>query len=97
MIVFRFSSFQIADKSCLLWESSCGKKGNCWFYDQRKFRNYFHWTTFGFMALVAFSDLFVIKYAHIMQPLYEEDEEIEEKKAKKDAERKKRRDEEEGL
>ncbi|CAA9995475.1 unnamed protein product, partial [Nesidiocoris tenuis] len=24
--------------ACIIWDSSCGKKGNCWFYDKHAFR-----------------------------------------------------------
>lgn len=34
----------IIDKSCLLWENSCGDNGNCWHYDKEKFRLLFNTT-----------------------------------------------------
>lgn len=32
----------IIDQSCLLWEYSCGNRGNCWHYDKEKFRYVFN-------------------------------------------------------
>ncbi|XP_047116809.1 solute carrier organic anion transporter family member 74D [Schistocerca piceifrons] len=34
----------IIDSSCLEWDISCGKRGNCWLYDQDKFRHYINGT-----------------------------------------------------
>lgn len=30
----------IIDSTCLVWDYSCGEKGNCWFYDKDSFRYY---------------------------------------------------------
>ncbi|CAG2102309.1 unnamed protein product, partial [Medioppia subpectinata] len=32
----------IADSVCLIWENTCGKTGNCWLYDQDRFRYVLH-------------------------------------------------------
>lgn len=34
----------IIDQSCLIWENSCGSRGNCWYYDKEKFRYFFNIT-----------------------------------------------------
>ncbi|KAF7990327.1 hypothetical protein HCN44_000132 [Aphidius gifuensis] len=41
----------IIDKSCLLWENSCGENGNCWHYDKEKFRLLFN-TTASFFTFI---------------------------------------------
>lgn len=65
----------ITDSTCLIWESSpCGKKGNCWFYDSDKMRNYLHISSVTFLLLASLFDLFVIYYAHEIKNFYEEDE-----------------------
>lgn len=78
----------ITDSTCLIWESSpCGKKGNCWFYDSDKMRNYLHISSVTFLLLASLFDLFVIYYAHEIKNFYEEDEEKDqqmESKAKLD-------------
>lgn len=33
------------DSTCLIWDESCGRKGNCWFYDKDKMRIYLNGTS----------------------------------------------------
>lgn len=33
------------DETCLIWDESCGRKGNCWFYDKDKMRLYLNSTS----------------------------------------------------
>lgn len=33
------------DSTCLIWDESCGRKGNCWFYDKDKMRIYLNSTS----------------------------------------------------
>jgi hypothetical protein len=82
----------IADSACLIWEESCGSRGNCWLYDSEKFRYYLHGASFAFMSVGSLFDLFVIYYSKRMTNLYEEDEEpsfemTEEKGLKKSEEK----------
>ncbi|XP_067138878.1 solute carrier organic anion transporter family member 74D-like isoform X2 [Centruroides vittatus] len=35
----------LTDEACVVWEESCGKTGNCWLYDTKKFRYYLHGAT----------------------------------------------------
>lgn len=28
----------VIDSTCLIWDESCGQRGNCWFYDKDRFR-----------------------------------------------------------
>lgn len=65
----------ISDQACLIWEKSCGKQGNCWYYDANKFRQYLHLTAVAFMIGSSFFDLFVIYYSYYMKNMYDDEEE----------------------
>lgn len=67
----------IADAACLIWEESCGGKGNCWLYDSEKFRHYLHGAAFTFMTIGSVFDIFVIYFSKSMKNLYD-DEDVEE-------------------
>jgi len=64
----------LADSSCLIWEQKCGKRGNCWLYDQVKFRNVLHTVTMGFLLLGSLFDFLMIFFADRLNNLYEDDE-----------------------
>ncbi|CAL4122219.1 unnamed protein product, partial [Meganyctiphanes norvegica] len=32
----------VVDSACLVWDTTCGKEGNCWFYDSEQFRYIIH-------------------------------------------------------
>lgn len=66
----------IADSSCSIWEvDGCtGKRGNCWLYDQGKFRNRYLGVAIVFMGLGSFFDLLLVFYADRVKNLYEDDE-----------------------
>lgn len=36
----------LVDSTCVVWEESCGQRGNCWVYDQHTFNYSLHGTTF---------------------------------------------------
>lgn len=65
----------IADSACLIWEQSCGGKGNCWLYDAHKFRYYLHGAAFTFMTIGSIFDAFVIYFAKDMRNLYDDEDE----------------------
>jgi hypothetical protein len=65
----------ITDKACLIWEESCGGKGNCWLYDSEKLKVYLHGAAFAFMAMGSLFDILVIYYSPRMQDLYGDEEE----------------------
>lgn len=67
----------IADSSCLVWEKKCGKTGNCWIYDQEKFRYRLHLVTIIFMTLGSVFDFALIFFADRYKNLYGDDEEDE--------------------
>jgi hypothetical protein len=67
----------IADSACLIWEESCGGKGNCWLYDSEKFRQYLHGAAFTFMTIGSFFDMFVIYFSKNMKNLYDDEEDVE--------------------
>ncbi|XP_014246664.1 solute carrier organic anion transporter family member 4C1 isoform X2 [Cimex lectularius] len=67
----------IMDASCLIRDSDCAEKGNCWFYDKHSFRTNLN------MASVAFTSIGVILdglvcYMGRNLPLYDEEEQAEE-------------------
>lgn len=37
----------IIDSTCLIWEKSCGTRGNCWFYHRENFRYFVNITSVG--------------------------------------------------
>lgn len=71
-IIFGF----VTDAACIIWESTCGKSGNCWLYDLDKLRVYLHSTAFGFLMVGAIFDILIYFYADRLN-LYEEDDDDE--------------------
>lgn len=69
----------LTDASCLVWEKSCGKTGNCWVYDTDKFRFLLHGVSAGFVFLGCVTDIFVWILSPRLRNLYEEDEDDEKK------------------
>ncbi|XP_078039882.1 organic anion transporting polypeptide 33Ea [Augochlora pura] len=41
----------IIDSTCLIWEESCGTRGNCWFHHRRNFRYLVNVTSAGFSTI----------------------------------------------
>ncbi|KAI1305991.1 Solute carrier organic anion transporter family member 3A1 [Halotydeus destructor] len=72
----------IADAACLIWGQTCGKKGNCWLYDNERFRYYLHGSATAFMFIGSLADILVIYYSSRMTNIYGEDEEDHPKPAK---------------
>ncbi|KAG8232805.1 hypothetical protein J437_LFUL007959 [Ladona fulva] len=64
----------IIDNVCLVWDKSCGRRGNCWLYHQEYFRFYLNSTAavFTFIAVVLDG---VVCYLGKDLELYKEDEE----------------------
>lgn len=50
----------IIDSTCLIWEESCGTRGNCWFYHRDNFRYFVNISSAG---IVEFNDLYIILLA----------------------------------
>ena len=65
---------QIADTSCKVFEEKCGRTGNCWLYDQEKFRKLLFGFTITFLALGSFFDFLMIFFADRMKNLYVDDD-----------------------
>ncbi|XP_015911104.1 solute carrier organic anion transporter family member 74D isoform X2 [Parasteatoda tepidariorum] len=65
----------LTDASCLVWEKSCGKTGNCWIYDSDKFRYLLHGVSAGFVFLGCVTDVFVFILSPRLKNLYDDDEE----------------------
>lgn len=67
----------IVDSTCLIWEKTCGKTGNCWLYDIDKFRYRLHGFTFAFSMIGSMFDLIVFMYANRLKNMYEDEEDGE--------------------
>lgn len=84
-IPFKYVYGKLADSACMIWQendaaSSCSdtssQKGNCWLYDPDKFRNYLHATSFTMVMIGSILDCCVIYFAHKMNHLYVDDDEL---------------------
>ncbi|RWS15958.1 Solute carrier organic anion transporter family member 5A1-like protein [Dinothrombium tinctorium] len=62
----------IADTSCLIWEENCDKKGNCWVYDNDKFRYNLHSITFALACLGSCFDVGTIFFSKRIKDLYDD-------------------------
>lgn len=67
----------IIDSTCLVWDESCGRKGNCWLYDKQKFRLYLNSTAAVFTTIGVLLDAGVCYLGRDLK-LYGEDEAEEE-------------------
>ncbi|KAI1305992.1 Solute carrier organic anion transporter family member 3A1 [Halotydeus destructor] len=64
----------ITDAACLIWGEKCGDTGNCWLYDNDKFRIYLHAAASLFMTVGSLFDIAVIYYANRMTDIYGDEE-----------------------
>ncbi|CAG2172669.1 unnamed protein product [Oppiella nova] len=77
MAIFAFIPYPlifgaVVDSTCLVWESKCGKTGNCWIYDQDKFRYYLHGTALVFVCVGSLMDLGIIYNAKHIKNFYDD-------------------------
>ena len=49
----------IADSACIIWDNTCGKKGNCWLYDSDRFRLLIHFVPAALLLLATIGDIIV--------------------------------------
>ncbi|CAG2119158.1 unnamed protein product, partial [Medioppia subpectinata] len=83
MAIFAFIPYPlifgaITDSACMVWERTCGKRGNCWLYDTDKFKNYLHGSAFAFMMVGSLFDLGIIFMSKKIKNFYDEpDKEID--------------------
>lgn len=63
----------IIDNTCLIWEEKCGKTGNCWVYDQVKFRNYLHGASVFCFVVSSCFDFTAIFMAHRVKNFYDDE------------------------
>lgn len=96
-IPYKYVYGKLTDAACMIWQendavSSCSdqssKKGNCWLYDPEKFRNYLHAMSFTMVMIGSILDCFVIYFAHRMNHLYKDDDELDEEGRSKPGSRK---------
>ncbi|XP_054713403.1 solute carrier organic anion transporter family member 1A1-like [Uloborus diversus] len=64
----------LVDSACLVWEKSCGKTGNCWFYDVEKFNYLLHGASAFFCAMSALCLVGIYFLHERVHSLYDEDE-----------------------
>ncbi|CAG2107391.1 unnamed protein product, partial [Medioppia subpectinata] len=62
----------ITDMACIVWNTSCGKTGNCWLYDIDKY--YLHLSAFGLIFIGTLFIFPIIFYANRMSDLFEDDD-----------------------
>ena len=58
----------------MVWERTCGKRGNCWLYDQDKFRYFLHGSAFAFMMIGSLFDFGIIFMSNRIKNFYEDPE-----------------------
>ncbi|KAJ9574436.1 hypothetical protein L9F63_025920, partial [Diploptera punctata] len=63
----------IIDSTCLVWDQTCGKKGNCWLYHTDNFRLYVNLTTAGLTTIGMLLDAVVWRLGRNLD-LYGEDD-----------------------
>ncbi|XP_046382790.1 solute carrier organic anion transporter family member 74D [Ischnura elegans] len=64
----------IIDNVCLVWDTSCGKRGNCWLYHKEYFRFYLNATAAVFTVLAVILDAIVCYLGKDLE-FYEDEEE----------------------
>lgn len=60
-----------------MWETKCGKTGNCWLYDNDKFRNYLHSAAIVFILIGSLFDALMIFFADRVKNIAQDDQEEE--------------------
>ncbi|CAG2104452.1 unnamed protein product [Medioppia subpectinata] len=67
----------VTNTACEVWESKCGKTGNCLVYDSDKFRNRLHGLTLTLYFLGSVFDVIIIFLSSRIKNLYDDEEEGE--------------------
>lgn len=70
----------IVEKACLIFESKCGKTGNCWLYDHDKFRTYLHSAAIFAMLIGSAFDFAMIFFADRIENIAQDEEEEDDNK-----------------
>ncbi|XP_055947690.1 solute carrier organic anion transporter family member 74D-like isoform X2 [Argiope bruennichi] len=65
----------LTDSTCLVWEESCSKTGNCWLYDSDKFRYYLHGMSMLLISIGICFDIIVFFLSDRLTNFYGEDDE----------------------
>ncbi|XP_045584744.2 solute carrier organic anion transporter family member 74D isoform X1 [Procambarus clarkii] len=63
----------IIDSSCVIWNISCGKSGNCWLYDLNKLRVITHLVPAGIVFVSVLGDLVMYYYSDTLDLYGEKD------------------------
>lgn len=67
----------IIDSSCLVWDTSCGRTGNCWLYDSDKFRTILHLIPAVVVLLSVLGDFVVLYHSRKMDLYGEREDDLE--------------------
>nr|XP_018907628.1 PREDICTED: solute carrier organic anion transporter family member 2B1-like [Bemisia tabaci]XP_018907629.1 PREDICTED: solute carrier organic anion transporter family member 2B1-like [Bemisia tabaci] len=73
----------LVDKTCLVWGKTCGRKGNCWLYNNRQLKNIIVYTATALVSIGLLFDLGVWFYSKELKIFDEEPEKEPEKKEKR--------------
>ncbi|CAG2100163.1 unnamed protein product [Medioppia subpectinata] len=65
----------VTNSACEVWESKCGKTGNCLVYDSDKFRNRLHGLTLTLYYIGSVFDIIVVLLSKRIKNLYDDKEE----------------------
>ncbi|CAG2180174.1 unnamed protein product [Oppiella nova] len=64
----------VTNTACEVWETKCGKTGNCLVYDVDKFRYRLIGLTLGLYFVASIFDIIVVFLSHRIKNLYNDDE-----------------------
>ena len=62
----------VTDSACLVWEQTCGQKGNCWLYSSDKFRHSLHGLTLFLLCMAVVFDVIVVLLSDRIKNLYDD-------------------------
>nr|XP_027224102.1 solute carrier organic anion transporter family member 3A1-like [Penaeus vannamei] len=73
----------IIDSACLVWDTSCGKTGNCWLYDSDKFRTIIHLVPAVLVLVSVLGDFVVFHYSRRMDLYGDREDQIQLERARR--------------
>ncbi|XP_042874771.1 solute carrier organic anion transporter family member 74D-like isoform X2 [Penaeus japonicus] len=73
----------IIDSACLVWDTSCGKTGNCWLYDSDKFRTIIHLVPAVLVFVSVLGDLVVFYYSRQMDLYGDREDQVQLERARR--------------
>lgn len=61
---------KIFDSTCIVWNKTCDKRGNCWLYDTNRLRTIFHTVSIVLIAIGSIFDFVMIFLSSRLENLY---------------------------